>query len=94
MGVRSDRLAAVMESQPDPTPYSDHSCRQTRRPVGDEPADAAGQARSFRPAIEIAGQAARVLVEQTTAIAPDRLGRSLGRLTAAEPRDVDTALGL
>jgi mRNA interferase MazF len=50
--------------------------------------------RSFRPTIEVAGQATRVLVEQTTAITPDRLGDSVGRLNTSELRDVDTALGL
>lgn len=50
--------------------------------------------RSFRPTIEISGQKTRVLVEQTTAITPDRLGDSVGRLSAAELRDVDAALGL
>ena len=50
--------------------------------------------RSFRPAIEVAGQPTRVLVEQTTAVTPDRLGDSVGRLSAAELRDVDVALSL
>jgi mRNA interferase MazF len=50
--------------------------------------------RSFRPAIEIAGQPTRVLVEQTTAVIPDRLGDSAGRLSARELSDVDTALAL
>jgi mRNA interferase MazF len=45
-------------------------------------------------AIEVDGQATRVLVEQTTAITPVRLGRSLGRFSAAELRDVDAALAL
>lgn len=35
-----------------------------------------------------------MLVEQTTAISPERLGASIGRLTASELRDVDTALEL
>jgi mRNA interferase MazF len=50
--------------------------------------------RSFRPTIEIAGTAARVLVEQTTAVTPNRLGETAGRLTAAELRDVDAALAV
>jgi mRNA interferase MazF len=50
--------------------------------------------RSFRPTIEVAGQRTRVLVEQTTAITPDRLGDSIGRLSSGELRDVDTALAL
>jgi mRNA interferase MazF len=48
--------------------------------------------RSFRPTIEVAGQDTRVLVEQTTAVSPDRLGRSAGRLSAEELRAVDDAL--
>jgi mRNA interferase MazF len=50
--------------------------------------------RSFRPTIDVAGQRTRVLVEQTTAITPDRLGDSVGRLSGAELRDLDTALAL
>lgn len=50
--------------------------------------------RSFRPVIEVEGQETRVLLEQTTAVTSDRLGDSVGRLTAAELRAVDAALGL
>ena len=50
--------------------------------------------RSFRPAIELDGGPTRVLVEQTTAVATDRLGASMGRLSARELRDVDAALAL
>jgi mRNA interferase MazF len=48
----------------------------------------------FRPAIEIDGTETRVLVEQTTLVDPQRLGRSAGRLDAAEMRAVDDALAL
>jgi mRNA interferase MazF len=58
------------------------------------PTSSSAPARSFRPAIEIDGRKARVLVEQTTAITPDRLGQSAGRLSATELRDLDAALGL
>jgi mRNA interferase MazF len=58
------------------------------------PTSVSAPPRSFRPAVEIEGQQARVLVEQTTAITPDRLGNSTGRLSAAELQDVDTALAL
>ena len=51
-------------------------------------------ARSFRPTIELNGAPTRVLVEQTTAVSPDRLGESVGRLNAAELRDLDAALTL
>lgn len=50
--------------------------------------------RSFRPMIDLAGESTRVLVEQTTAITPDRLGESVGRLSAHELRDLDAALEL
>lgn len=50
--------------------------------------------RSFRPLIEVEGEETRVLVEQTTAVAPDRLGDSMGRLTSTELRALDAALGL
>jgi mRNA interferase MazF len=58
------------------------------------PTSTSAPARSFRPTIEVDGLTTRVLVEQTTAVSPDRLGRSAGRLTAAELRDVDAALAL
>jgi mRNA interferase MazF len=35
-----------------------------------------------------------VLVEQTTAVSPERLGDSVGRLSASELRDLDSALAL
>jgi mRNA interferase MazF len=50
--------------------------------------------RSFRPTIDLAGTPTRVLVEQTTAIDPERLGTSLGRLSARELSDVDAALAV
>jgi mRNA interferase MazF len=50
--------------------------------------------RSFRPVIDIEGQTTRVLVEQVTAVAPERLGESVGRLSAIEQRNVDNALAL
>ena len=49
---------------------------------------------SFRPTIELSGQQTRVLVEQTTAISTDRLGKALGRLSAAEMHGVDEALAV
>ena len=56
------------------------------------PTSTMAPARSFRPVITIDGTPTRVLVEQTTAVAPGRLGRSAGRLDASELRDVDRAL--
>ena len=58
------------------------------------PTSTAAPARSFRPTIALQGAETRVLVEQTTAISPDRLGASVGRLDASELRDVDSALAL
>ncbi len=56
------------------------------------PTSTSAPPRSFRPTIDIAGTPTRVLVEQTTAISPERLGDSVGRLDAAELRDLDAAL--
>jgi mRNA interferase MazF len=58
------------------------------------PTSTAAPPRSFRPTIELEGSPTRVLVEQTTAVSPERLGESLGRLSANELRDLDTALAL
>jgi len=55
------------------------------------PTSTSAPPRSFRPTIEVAGTPTRVLVEQTTAISPERLGASVGRLSLAERRDVDAA---
>jgi mRNA interferase MazF len=58
------------------------------------PTSTAAPSRSFRPAIDLQGSTTRVLVEQTTAVSPDRLGESVGRLSATELRDLDTAVAL
>lgn len=48
---------------------------------------------SFRPEIEVAGVKTRVMVEQLTAIDPERrLGEFVGRLDTGEMRAVDVAL--
>ena len=49
---------------------------------------------TFRPVIELDGVKTRVLVEQTTVVDPQRLGRSAGRLDPAERRAIDQALSL
>jgi mRNA interferase MazF len=49
---------------------------------------------TFRPTIDVRGTQTRVLVEQTTVVDPQRLGRSAGRLGAEELRAVDEALAL
>jgi mRNA interferase MazF len=58
------------------------------------PTSTAARAATFRPTIEIGGTETRVLVEQTTVVDPQRLGRSAGRLEANELRAVDEALAL
>ena len=58
------------------------------------PTSTSAPPRSFRPTIDLSGTLTRVLVEQTTAITPDRLGESVGRLSASELRDLDAALSL
>jgi mRNA interferase MazF len=58
------------------------------------PTSTSAPPRSFRPTIDVAGTATRVLVEQTTAVTPDRLGETVGRLTAVELRDVEVALAV
>lgn len=49
---------------------------------------------TFRPTISLDDTETRVLVEQTTVVDPERLGRSAGRLDAAELQSVDEALAL
>ena len=49
---------------------------------------------SFRPEIALDGTPTRVIVEQTVAVDPERLGSSAGRLSASELRAVDQALAL
>jgi mRNA interferase MazF len=58
------------------------------------PTSTSAPARSFRPVIELKGRSTRVLVEQITAVSSERLGASVGRLSAHELGAVDTALTL
>jgi mRNA interferase MazF len=51
-------------------------------------------AASFRPRVTLGGNQTRVLVEQTTVVDPQRLGRSAGRLQPSEMRAIDEALAL
>lgn len=48
--------------------------------------------RSFRPTVELRGTSTQVLVDQTTAIAPERFGDFAGRLTGPEMQAIDDAL--
>jgi mRNA interferase MazF len=47
---------------------------------------------SFRPEVVVSGDVTRVLVEQLGAVDVQRLGRRVGRLTAAEMWAVDEAV--
>jgi mRNA interferase MazF len=58
------------------------------------PTSTSARAATFRPSIELDGIATKVLVEQTTVVDPERLGRSAGRLTVAELSAIDEALAL
>ena len=58
------------------------------------PTSTSARPASFRPTIIVDRQETRILVEQTTVVDPERLGRSAGRLEASELRAVDEALGL
>ena len=56
------------------------------------PTSTSARPASFRPEIEIDGTMTRVLVEQTTAVDPQRLGDRTGRLALHEQVEVDRAL--
>ncbi len=58
------------------------------------PTSISARSATFRPTITIDGAETHVLVEQTTVVDPQRLGRSAGRLDASELRAVDDALRL
>lgn len=58
------------------------------------PTSASARSATFRPVISLNGTETRVLVEQTTVVDAQRLGRSAGRLDAGELRAVDEALAL
>jgi len=58
------------------------------------PTSTRARAATFRPSIEIDGSETRVLVEQTAAVDPERLGESAGRLAVEELLAVDEALRL
>jgi mRNA interferase MazF len=58
------------------------------------PTSKSAQPATFRPTIGLDDGPTRVLVEQTVAVDPQRLGESVGRLDASELRAVDEALAL
>lgn len=56
------------------------------------PTSTSARPTSFRPEVAIDGQHTLVLVEQTTAVDPQRLGRLVGHLGHAGLASVDSAL--
>ena len=58
------------------------------------PASISARPATFRPTISLDDTETKVLVEQTTVVDPERLGRSAGRLDSAELQAVDEALAL
>src|SRR5664280_2978126 len=58
------------------------------------PTSTSALAASFRPEVELPGGQTRVLVEQATAVDPQRLGEVAGHLTNGEMRQVDAAMRL
>jgi len=58
------------------------------------PTSTSAKRATFRPEVEILGQATRVLVEQTVAVDPSRLGEPAGRLSLSEMQQVEASLRL
>jgi len=56
------------------------------------PTSTSARSASFRPEIVIAGRRTRVLVEQLGAVAVERLGDHVGRVTLDEQWQIDEAL--
>jgi mRNA interferase MazF len=56
------------------------------------PTSTSARAASFRPEIVVGATMTRVLVEQTAAVDPNRLGEQVGHLGFDELRQVDAAL--
>lgn len=56
------------------------------------PTSTSARPASFRPEIELDGKTTRVLVEQATAVDPERLGEVAGRLTTDELTTIGAAL--
>ena len=56
------------------------------------PTSTSARPASFRPEIELGDETTRVLVEQTAAVDPGRLGEQVGHVTRAELDAIDAAL--
>lgn len=50
--------------------------------------------RVFRPTIAVGDEETQVLVEQTTAVAPERLGELVGRVSEDELHQIENAVRL
>ena len=58
------------------------------------PTSRSAPSRSFRPTITLNGEETQVLVEQTSAVAPERLGEFVGRVSLDELGAINDALRL
>ena len=58
------------------------------------PTSRSAPSRSFRPTITFNGEETQVLVEQTAAVAPERLGEFVGRVSLEELGAINDALRL
>lgn len=58
------------------------------------PTSRSARPQPFRPTIVVDDEPTQVLVEQTAAVAPERLGALVGRVSRAEFDRIDTALRL
>lgn len=56
------------------------------------PTSRSAPARAWRPEITVLDEKTRVLTEQTSAVAPTRLGEHVGRLSINDMLDIETAL--
>lgn len=58
------------------------------------PTSTSAHAATFRPTVDVNGERTRVLVEQTSAVDPSRLGERAGHLSFNELKAVNAALRL
>jgi mRNA interferase MazF len=58
------------------------------------PTSRSAQPRSFRPSIAVKGEQTQVLVEQTAAVDPGRLGPLVGHVSRRELEEIDASLRL
>ena len=58
------------------------------------PTSRSAPSRSFRPTISIGDEETQVLIEQTSAVAPERLGEFVGRVSREEQSAINDALRL